>query len=129
MPHRPDVPYIKKERPEGRSFLYASDILQLQIALYQHLQQLVPVDLADQRTGGVVVGDIGGILGENIAHDLVDGVVALLLQRLVQGGENIMHLRLLVLRRVELAGKFVHGSTTFPGSSITPLVYAIFPPL
>ena len=30
-----------------------------------------------------------------------------------------MHLLLLVLRRVELAGKFVHGSTTFPGSPIS----------
>ena len=29
---------------------------------------------------GVVVGDVGRILGENVAHDLIDGIIALLLE-------------------------------------------------
>ena len=33
--------------------------------------------------GVVVVGDIGGILGEDIAHNLIDGVIALFLQCLI----------------------------------------------
>ena len=46
-----------------------------QMLFHQLLRQLVPIETADQRTGVVVVGDIGGVLGENIAHDLVDGIV------------------------------------------------------
>ena len=36
--------------------------LQIQIVLHQSLQHLVPIQLADQRAGAVVVGDVGGIL-------------------------------------------------------------------
>ena len=39
-----------------------SDSSSAQVTLHQHLQQLVPVDLADQGPGVVVVGDIGGVL-------------------------------------------------------------------
>ncbi len=42
----------------------------------QHLHQLVTVDLADHSPGVVVVGDVGGILSQQVANDLVDGVVA-----------------------------------------------------
>lgn len=59
-----------------------------QILLHQLLEQLVPVQLADQGPGVVVVGDIGGILAEDIAHDLVDGVVPLFLQGIVNGCED-----------------------------------------
>ena len=44
-----------------------------QIVLDQSLQQLVPVNLADEGAGVVVVGDIGGVLGQDVTHDLVDG--------------------------------------------------------
>ena len=47
-----------------------------QIAEQQLLQQLVPVDAGDEAAGAVIVGDIGGILGENITHKLIDGVIA-----------------------------------------------------
>ena len=43
----------------------------------QDLQKLVAVNLADQGAGLVMVGDIGGVLGEDVAHDLVDRVIAL----------------------------------------------------
>ena len=54
-------------------------LLVQQIILHQRLQQLVPVHLADEGAGVVVVGDIGGILGQDVTHDLVDGVVTLFL--------------------------------------------------
>ena len=51
-----------------------------QIPPHQHLQQLITVDLADECAGTHVVGDIGGIFGENITNDLIDGVIAFFLQ-------------------------------------------------
>ena len=44
-----------------------------QVLLHQLLEQLVPVQLADEGAGVVVVGDIGGVLREDVADDLVDG--------------------------------------------------------
>ena len=60
----------------------------MEIALQQHLEQLIPIQLADQRAGVVVVGDIGGVLAEDIAHNLIDGVITLLPQGVVDGGQN-----------------------------------------
>ena len=34
-----------------------------------------------------MIGDIGGVLGQDIAHDLVDGVIAFFLQRLINRGK------------------------------------------
>ena len=51
-----------------------------QIALHQCTQQLVPVNLADQAAGTLVIGDVGGIFGQKIAHDLINGIVTLLAQ-------------------------------------------------
>ena len=69
--------------PEGGFFYTWAAFLFFQITLHQLLQQLIAVDAAYQRAGVVVVGDVGGVLGQDIAHDLVDGVVALDLQRIV----------------------------------------------
>ena len=80
-------------------------MLLTQILPHQHLKQLVPVNLADQGPGVVVVGDIGGVLGQDIAHDLIDGVIALLLQGLVDGGENLMNLLVLFQSETELSDR------------------------
>ena len=48
-----------------------------QIVAHQLGEQLVPVQTADHRSGVVVVGDVGGILREKIAYDLIDGIVTL----------------------------------------------------
>ena len=70
----------KKGRPGGilRASLFTCGgaSVDVQIILHQSLQQLVPIHLADEGAGGVVVGDVGGVLGQDVAHDLVDGVVA-----------------------------------------------------
>ena len=48
-----------------------------QIAADQLLQKLVPIQLADHAAGIVVVGNVGGIFGQQITNDLVDGIVSL----------------------------------------------------
>lgn len=50
--------------------------------------KLVPVDLADEGARIVAVGNISGILGEQIAYDLSDRVVALFTERFVDLFEN-----------------------------------------
>ena len=60
-----------------------------QIALHQLLEQLVPVQLADHASGTVVIGDVGGVLGEKVAHNLVGGVIALLAQSVVNGAQDL----------------------------------------
>ena len=75
----------------------------MEIAFQQHLQQLIPVQLADQGAGAVVVGDVGGILAENIAHDLVDGVIALFLQGTVDGGQDGSDFLVLISADAEFA--------------------------
>ena len=79
----------------------------------QDLQKLVAVHLADQGAGLVMVGDIGGVLGEDVAHDLVDRVIALLLQRLVHGQHDPVDLRVLIDDEIKLPGVVVHACTTF----------------
>ena len=100
-----------------------------QVFADQDLEQLIPVDLADQSPGVVVVGDIGGVLGEDITHDLIDGIIALFLQCLIDGGEDLVDLRVLFHRDAEFPGKIVHTDTTFlslTGLSNIELVYSIF---
>ena len=92
-----------------------------QIPPHQHLQQLITVDLADECAGTHVVGDIGGIFGENITNDLIDGVIAFFLQCLIDGGQDVVNFSVLFHRDTEFTGKIVHTDTTFlslPGLSI-----------
>ena len=79
------------------------------------MQQLVAIQLADQRAGVVMVRDIGGVLRQDVAHDLVDGIIALILQRGINGGQNMTDLSVLFLRNIKLSGKFFHWeSPSFP---------------
>ena len=43
----------------------------LQITPDQLLQELIPVQAADEGAGIFVIRDIGGVLRDDIAHDLV----------------------------------------------------------
>ena len=45
--------------------------------------------MPDQAAGVVVGSDVGGILREDIAHDLVDRVVTLLTQSIIDGEQNL----------------------------------------
>ena len=44
--------------------------------------------MADEGAGVIVGGDIGGVFAEDIANQLVDGIVALFQQRLIYGGQG-----------------------------------------
>ena len=74
----------------------------------QLLKQLVPVDAADERPGVVIVGDVGGILREDITYDLVDGVVALLHEGVVHTGQDLPDFGA-VIQNLEFACGFFHG--------------------
>ena len=76
---------------------YAEIQLLSQISPNQNLQQLIPVNFADQSTGVVVVGDIGGIFGQDVTHNLVDGVITFFFQCLVYRGEDLMDLGIALL--------------------------------
>jgi len=49
-----------------------------------------------------MIGDVGGVLREDIADDLIDGVVALFLQCLVHGQQDLMDLFVLIFGAVVL---------------------------
>ena len=67
-----------------------------QIFPNQTLHQLVPVDLTDHAAGIVVVGDVGGVLGQQVAHDLIDGIVTFLRQGFIHTAENLSHIFIIV---------------------------------
>lgn len=94
------------------SFVLFRGELQLQITLHQNLQKFIAVNFADQCTGVIMIGDIGGIFGQDISHDLVNGIVPFFTQSLIYGGKNVMSLFILFLCRVKLSGIFVHAGTT-----------------
>ena len=70
----------------------------------------ITIQLADQRAGVLMVRDIAGVLRQDVAHDLIDGIIALILQRGINGRQDMADLRVLFLRHVKLAGKFFHGT-------------------
>ena len=80
-----------------------------QIMTNQLLQELVAVELADEAASVIVIRDIGRILGEKIADDLVDGIVALLRQGAVDLGENPLHFVRIVRRYGEFNGVVVQN--------------------
>ena len=81
-----------------------------QILAHQRLHQLVPVDLADLGTGIVVIGDIGGVFGQKIAYDLIDGVVTLLAQGIEHTPENSAHILFIIAGNGKLQCRFIrHG--------------------
>ena len=67
-----------------------------QIFPNQYLHQFITVNLADHAAGIIVVGDVGGILGQQIADDLVHRVVALFLQSVEDGTKGTAHIILVV---------------------------------
>ena len=92
------------KRPHGfRAAVFIGDVSP-EILFYQFLQQLVPIQLADQGAGVVVVGDIGGVLREDVSHDLIDGIIALFLQRAVYATQDLLDLRVLFVLNAEFPG-------------------------
>ena len=81
-----------------------------QVLANQHLHQLVPVDLADHAPGVVVIRDIGGILGQQVADDLVDGIIAFFGQGFIHTPKDSAHIFPIVVWYSELLRIFFgHG--------------------
>ena len=99
--------------------LYGKDSV-LQVAFDQDLQELIAVDLTDQRARMVVVGDIGRILGEDVSHDLIDGIVALFLQCTIDRRHDLLDLFVFFLIDVELTRQIYHMDSTFPAGQDAP---------
>jgi hypothetical protein len=66
--------------------------------------------VSDQGTGIVVIGDISGVLREYIAHDLIDGVISLFLERTVNDPEDFLAVQLLVRNDFKSASIVRHKS-------------------
>ena len=67
------------------------------------MQQLVPVQLTDEGPGVVIIGDISRVLLEDVPHDLIDGVISLLLKGVVYGGQHLFDLRIFFITDAEFA--------------------------
>ena len=80
-----------QQKPLGEGSFFVK-----QVTTYQLLKQLVPVQSTNIGTCIVVVGDIGGILCEQVANDLIDGIIAFFIQSIEYIPQNLTHI-LLVL--------------------------------
>lgn len=89
------------------SLIYQNLLLFIQIAYHKLTQKLVPVETADKTAGIVVVCYIGGVLRENIADYLVDGVIALYNKRVIDGGQDFLGFRL-IIDNIEFACCILH---------------------
>ena len=76
------------------------------IITHKGLQQIVAVNAANQRTGVLVSSDISRVLRKNIADQLVDGVIALLLQCTVNKLHNLLDLLVFIVADREYRGRF-----------------------
>ena len=94
-----------------------------QVFLNQNLHQLIPVDFADHAAGAAVVGDVGGILGEQIAHDLVDGIVTFFVQGIEHTPEYVPHVFFVAGDRKGLGFHSRHGLSLLVDKMIE-LLYA-----
>ena len=81
-----------------------------QIALDELLEELVPVQLTNHGAGVVVICNIGGIFGQKVPYDLIDGVVTLFAEGVENRTENPMHVFAVITGDGELNGVVVqHG--------------------
>ena len=124
--HNKSKRLLQRQKPLGWMGL----LLIEKVLANQHLHQLVPVDLADHAAGIVVVGDVGGVFGNDVAHQLIDGVVALYQQRVIYRGKNFFDLGLLI-QRCKLSGLVFHQYTSFKlyGCDRLALSYSKIPAL
>ena len=95
------------------------------VAANQSLHHLVPVQFTNHAAGIVVIGDISGILGEQIANDLVDGVVALFGQGIEHTPERAAHGVLIVAGYCKLDGAVVRQGVDPPPKNKDIIPYKI----
>ena len=76
------------------------------IITHKGLQQIVAVNATNQRTGVLVSSDISRVLRKNIADQLVDGVIALLLQCTLNKLHTLLDLLVFIVADREYRGRF-----------------------
>ena len=104
--HNKSKRLLLRQKPLGWMGL----ILIEKVLANQHLHQLVPIDLTDHGTGIVVIGDVGGIFSQQIANDLVNGVVAFLIQGIEHTTEKLAHILFIIVGDCKLEGILIrHG--------------------
>ena len=81
-----------------------------QIATDQLLEKLVPVQLADEISGIVIVGDIGGVFGQKIADNLIDGVISFFVESIEYTAEGSAHILLVLTGNGEFNGAVRHDN-------------------
>ena len=81
---------ISPERPKRTRFIAPYDLPNQKRTSY--LQDLVPLQTADHAARLIMAGNIGWIAGNDVAHDLRNGVIALGLQGMVDIHEDILRL-------------------------------------
>ena len=58
-------------------------VLHVEVAAQHSLQQIVTIHLADHGTGVLIGRNVGRVFGLNVAHQLIDRVIAFFLQSIV----------------------------------------------
>ena len=84
-------------------------VLNRQIIANQLLHQLVPIQLTNHAAGIIVVGNIGGIFCEQVADDLIDGILAFFIQSIEHTMQNTAHILFIIAGNGELDGILCHG--------------------
>ena len=84
-------------------------LLDGEIIAHQLLHQFIPIQLVNHAAGIVVVGDIGGIFCEQIADDLIDGIIAFFIQSIEHTMQNPAHILLVITGNSKLDGILCHG--------------------
>ena len=80
--------------------------LSFKVAFNNIPQQILSTNPGDKFTGIVMIGDVGGILRQNVAHDLVDGVIALFFQRAVNLLHGLLDLHIFLIAEREYSSRF-----------------------
>ena len=102
---------LEVKKPPAYPNRYAGDLLHSTVLVLhkitdQRLQQVVAVNAADDGAGILVGRDVGRVLRQDVADELIDGVVALLLQRTVHLQHRLLDLHITVITDGKNGGRF-----------------------
>lgn len=85
---------VREQTVTHRSFSHSSST---KIGLDKHLKQLISVDVTDKASCVVVCSYISRILREDIADDLINGIIAFFPQRIINERKVLFKLGFLIL--------------------------------
>ena len=88
---------------------WRGSLLVKQITAHQLLEQFIPIQLADHTACIVIIGDISGVLCEQVADDLIDGVIAFFIQSIEYIPKYAAHILLVITGYGEFNSVVRHG--------------------